>query len=360
MTRMDVAMDYPDTQGFNDSELESFSSIYYYIYNDTKVSSKWNEMMTVLYVTLPILLAVIGIIGNSTVMYIIFKHRDMQTVTNYFLANLAATDVAMLTLCAIPSAIAIIIEIPLSVCKGINYIMFATVQATCLTLTAMTIDRYNLIVHAVKSRKTRTIRKTVITNIFIWAGSFLLQAPVATSSTITEYGKCMTIFATRSGSNAFHIFNTLSMYVLPLTIILVCYVNILVQVWRKATQGTESAQAQERSIRRKRKITRMVFIIVLLFAICWLPTHVIRLWEEFDSGFHIKADNAYFDFANLIAFCLVYASSCVNPFVYAFKTTSFKKHFKKLFASCCHSAQSAMGSVSTFKLSKFTRDDESI
>lgn len=195
---------------------------------------------------------------------------------------------------------------------------------------------------------------------FFDSGSFILQAPVATSSTISEYGECITSFATRSGSNAFHIFNTLSMYVLPLAIILICYVKILVQVWRKAIQGTESAQAQERSIRRKRKITRMVFVIVLLFAICWLPTHVFRLWKEFDTRFHMTANNIYFDFANLFALCLVYANSCVNPFVYAFKTTSFKEHFKKLFTSCCHSAQSAMGSVSTFKLSKFTRDDESI
>lgn len=125
---MDLAEDYPETKRFNESDPESLYSLYYssysYIYNDTTISSKLDDIMKVLYITLPILLAVIGIIGNTTVMYIIFKHRDMQTVTNYFLANLAATDVAMLTLCAIPSAVAILTEIPLSVCKGINYIMF--------------------------------------------------------------------------------------------------------------------------------------------------------------------------------------------------------------------------------------------
>ncbi|XP_072167299.1 G-protein coupled receptor 54-like [Diadema setosum] len=326
----------------------------------TTVSDRFNYIMNVLYITMPIIFATIGIIGNSIVIYIIFRHKDMQTVTNYFLANLAATDVALLALCAIPSAIAITAEIPVSVCKGINYVMFVTVQATCLTLTAMTIDRYHLIVHAVKSRKTRTIIKTVITNTLIWAGSFILQLPVAFFSNINEYGVCTTEFDTQSGSHAFHIFNTLSMYIVPLVVILICYVNILVQVWRKATQGTESAQAQERSIRRKRKITRMVFIIVLLFAVCWLPTNVFRLWQEFDENFLTKANNSYFDVASLLANCLIYANSCVNPFVYAFTTTSFKKYFKRLFASCCQSYQSAMGSVSTFKLSKFTRDDESI
>ena len=35
---------------------------------------------------------------------------------------------------------------------------------------------------------------------------------------------------------------------------------------------------------------------------------------------------------NAFALCLCYSNSCVNPFIYAFTTTSFKKHFKKIFA----------------------------
>lgn len=54
-----------------------------------------------------ILIAITGLTGNSIVLYIIVKHRDMRTVTNYFVANLAITDITFLVLCVIPTVIVI-------------------------------------------------------------------------------------------------------------------------------------------------------------------------------------------------------------------------------------------------------------
>ena len=57
-----------------------------------------------------------------------------------------------------------------------------TVQATCCTLTAMSIDRYLLIVHAVKSRNTRTTTKAIIVNVAVWIGKVPSSRPVASFS----------------------------------------------------------------------------------------------------------------------------------------------------------------------------------
>ena len=54
-----------------------------------------------------ILIAITGLSGNCLVLYIIIKHRDMRTVTNYFVANLAITDITFLILCVIPTVIVI-------------------------------------------------------------------------------------------------------------------------------------------------------------------------------------------------------------------------------------------------------------
>ena len=129
--------DYPDVHVYNDTESDYlYSSYSSYAYNNSHtISAQYNKIMTVLYIALPILVAVVGIIGNSTVIYIIVKHRDMQTVTNYFLANLAATDVVILTLCAIPSAVASLTEVlPVSVCKGVNYVMFVSLSSFLLII----------------------------------------------------------------------------------------------------------------------------------------------------------------------------------------------------------------------------------
>ena len=136
-----------------------------------------------------------------------------------------------------------------------------------------------------------------------------------------------------STNTIYAIFAFLGMYAIPLLIILFCYAQILLQIWQKSTGRTESAQAQSRALRRKRKITKMVFIVVLLFAICWAPIQIFSTWFLFNPDAANDA-NMYLHGAFL---CLAYSNSCVNPFVYAFTTTGFKKYFRQLFGPCCGS-----------------------
>ncbi|XP_054756718.2 G-protein coupled receptor 54-like [Lytechinus pictus] len=217
-----------------------------------------------------------------------------------------------------------------------------TVQATCVTLTAMSVDRYILIVHAVKSRTTRTTNKAVFINVSIWLVSFLVHLPVAIYQTYkVEANVCiMPMGPDNANEKYYYLFSFISMYLLPLIIILVCYANILLMVWRKSSAGTESAAAHERSIRQKRKITRMVFIVVLLFAVCWLPIQCILLWNNFHSKLAQSMNPITLGSLHFFSLCLSYANSCVNPFIYAFTTASFKKHFKRVFAFCVEPEES--------------------
>ncbi|XP_022094314.1 G-protein coupled receptor 54-like [Acanthaster planci] len=309
--------------------------------------------------TIIAIIAIIGLIGNGTVLYIIFRYREMQNITNYFIANLAVTDVAMLAICAIPTA-ANIAGMPIGegLCKGINYMQFVTVQATCCTLTAMSIDRYLLIVHAVRSRNTRTTTRAIIINVAVWIGSFVVHSPVAIFY-VLENDKCFMKMG-QNGRDArfYYLGSFLSMYVIPLVVILMCYAKILVIVWRKTSAGTESAQAHERSIRQKRKITRMVFIVVLLFAVCWAPIHCMILWEKFQEPFDLSMPTRMaVTVLRFFAFCLSYANSLTNPFIYAFTTASFKKHFKRVL-SCsapneCTDTKSMGPSTTYKKIGKF-------
>ncbi|XP_054754377.1 somatostatin receptor type 2-like [Lytechinus pictus] len=197
----------------------------------------------------------------------------------------------------------------------------------------MTIDRYFLIVHAVRSRNTRTTRRALLINVGIWLFSFVLYSPVlAFNKTIVDkHGDvfCSRKFPWEHGDLAFYLFIVLATYGVPLSVIMFCYVQILYQVWHKTSAGTESAQANARALRRKKKITRMVFIVVTLFALCWAPLHAVNIAINVDPSFRDGLSNEFYTFC----LCLAYANSCVNPFVYAFTTTSFKKYFKKFFSS---------------------------
>ncbi|XP_002733728.1 G-protein coupled receptor 54-like [Saccoglossus kowalevskii] len=284
----------------------------------------------------------IGVTGNSIVLYIILKHKEMQTVTNYYIANLALADITFLVICT--TSTAALYATPQwylgdFTCRFAGYMQYVSVQATCATLTAMTVDRHFLIVHAVRSRNA-TIRKPMMAmmiSVFIWIGAFLLHVPVAiyTRQVIDSDGEpyCRRIFPDALAHKMYEVYSFIVMYILPLVIITVCYTMILQQVWRRTSSGTESAQAIERSIRRKRKITRMVLIVVVLFAICWGPLQIMNQWMILDVKYPYESHPVYH--FRIFCLCLAYTNSCVNPFVYAFTTNSFRKYFKRLFSACC-------------------------
>lgn len=46
------------------------------------------------------LMTIIGVAGNSLVIYVIIRHGQMKTVTNYYIVNLAITDISFLLFCA--------------------------------------------------------------------------------------------------------------------------------------------------------------------------------------------------------------------------------------------------------------------
>lgn len=130
------------------------------------------------------------------------------------------------------------------------------------------------------------------------------------------------------------VYSFLGMYIIPLMLIMFCYAKILIQIWQKTSGGTESAQAHTRALRRKRKITRMVLIVVVLFAFCWAPLQIFVIWTRFNRARMIELKQNTLQLLQGSFQCMAYANSCVNPFVYAFTTTSFRKYFRKMFATC--------------------------
>ncbi|MGH0171639.1 UNVERIFIED_CONTAM: hypothetical protein FKN15_061683 [Acipenser sinensis] len=105
------------------------------------------------------ILMVVGLAGNSLVIYVVTKHKQMRTVTNFYIANLATTDIIFLV-CCVPFTAALY---PLPswifgefMCKLVNYIQQVSAQATCVTLTAMSVDRWYVTVYPLRSLRQRT------------------------------------------------------------------------------------------------------------------------------------------------------------------------------------------------------------
>uniref|UniRef100_A0A8C7EJT9 G-protein coupled receptors family 1 profile domain-containing protein n=1 Tax=Neovison vison TaxID=452646 RepID=A0A8C7EJT9_NEOVI len=119
-------------------------------------------------------LMLLGLAGNSLVIFVICRHKQMRTVTNFYIANLAATDVTFL-LCCVPFT-ALLYPLPAWVlgdfmCKFVNYMQQVSVQATCATLTAMSVDRWYVTVFPLRALHRRTPRLALAVSLGIWVGA---------------------------------------------------------------------------------------------------------------------------------------------------------------------------------------------
>ncbi|KAI8503367.1 Interleukin enhancer-binding factor 2 [Branchiostoma belcheri] len=290
------------------------------------------EVTAYLMPTISAVVFLVGLTGNSLVIYIVARYREMHTVTNYYISNLAVTDLAFLT-CCLPFSAANYVtfewRLGLFTCKFVSYMMQVTVQATCLTLAVLSVDRYCAIVHPVSSMAFRTKKVAKILCASVWAASALLGIPVAMNYELVEkayYGRrtyCQEVWVSESGQRGYMLYTVLLAYVLPLACCGACGVLI---IRRLLTRMARAPAQQPNQARQTRRTTCIIVSVVVIFALSWLPNHAINLWRVFHLDEEITDAISALKTAALI---LSYSNSAVNPFVYTLIGENYRNYLKK-------------------------------
>ncbi|KAL3975513.1 pre-mRNA-processing factor 17 [Sarotherodon galilaeus] len=264
----------------------------------------------------------IGLVGNSLVIHVITRHQKMKTVANFFIVNLAATDILFL-ICCVPFT-ATLYPLPSWIfgefmCRLVNYLQQVTAQATCITLSAMIVDR------CYGNYPNPTMSPCP-------PGSLILSIPVAVYKRL-EVGYCWfgpqtycsDVFPSAHLQRAFTIYSFLAVYLLPLLTITAYYVIMLKQMGRPSVNPTGSGYQLNRAVAVRARVSRMVVVTVSLFLVCWGPIQVCILLQAFGLRSYILYK------LKIWGHCMSYSNSSVNPFVYAFMGNNFRKAFKHAF-----------------------------
>ncbi|GFU49609.1 allatostatin-A receptor [Nephila pilipes] len=90
------------------------------------------------------------------------------------------------------------------------------------------------------------------------------------------------------------------------------------------------------SLKSKKRVTRMVVIVVVIFAVCWCPIQIVLVLKSVNS--YVMTPMRLV--GQITAHILAYMNSCVNPILYAFLSDNFRKAFHKVIA--CHQKQKSL------------------
>lgn len=279
------------------------------------------------------LITIIGIAGNSIVIYVIIARNNMRTITNLLLLNLAMADIAFVMICPPLTAYQkATTNWPFGeiLCKLMHYVINVTVYVTIYTLVLIAAIRYMTIVHNQKTVKIRTRGNVVIIMACIWAIMLVVNIPI-----LLTYGEVYFPTDLKTDCESYDelsvniIFGTLFVcgYILPLLTIASLSIAIIIHI---REQQSTLVDIRPQSRNRKRNASRLLILVIVIFAICWLPLHIILLWAHFGNIPTTKTFAALSIFVNPLA----YFNSCVNPFIYNYYSKDFKDAFRDVMCFC--------------------------
>ncbi|KAL6424641.1 hypothetical protein ACFW04_009968 [Cataglyphis niger] len=278
------------------------------------------------------IIGILGLVGNSLVVVVVAANPGMRSTTNILIINLAVADLLFVIFCIPFTATDFVLPYwPFGNiwCKIVQYLIIVTAYASVYTLVLMSLDRYLAVVHPIASMSWRTENHAILAIGIAWVVILALSAPAFVIHGEIHYmfqegdGLSENLTACRILSQydwtSYQVSFFLMSYVLPLVLICIFYMSVLIKLWRSARVSAESR-------RGRRRVTRLVFVVVGVFAACWCPIQVILVSKSLDV-FPLTTTTIM---VQIVSHILAYTNSCVNPFLYAFLSDNFRKAFRKI------------------------------
>uniref|UniRef100_A0A8C3W9A0 Adenosine receptor A2 n=1 Tax=Catagonus wagneri TaxID=51154 RepID=A0A8C3W9A0_9CETA len=297
------------------------------------------------YIMVELAIAVLAILGNVLVCWAVWLNSNLQNVTNYFVVSLAAADIAVGVL-AIPFAITISIGFCAAClsCLFLACFVLVLTQSSIFSLLAIAIDRYIAIRIPLRYNGlvTGTRAKGIIA--VCWVLSFAIgltpmlgwnncsqQEAGRNQSRACREGQVACLFEDVVPMDYMVYFNFFACVLLPLLLMLGVYLRIFLAARRQLKQMDSQALPGERArstLQKEVHAAKSLAIIVGLFALCWLPLHVINCFTFFCP----KCSHAP-PWLMYVTIILSHTNSVVNPFIYAYRIREFRQTFRRIIRS---------------------------
>uniref|UniRef100_A0A8C5Q2L1 G-protein coupled receptors family 1 profile domain-containing protein n=1 Tax=Leptobrachium leishanense TaxID=445787 RepID=A0A8C5Q2L1_9ANUR len=265
-----------------------------------------------------IIVFLFGCIGNVLVLIILIKYKKLRNMTDIYLFNLAISD--LIFVFSLPFwAYYMVYEWIFgdALCKILGGIYLIGFYGASFFIILLTLDRYLAIVHAVFSIKARTIKSGIITSIVLWGVAILAALPGFIFHKVEKqlYYTCSPQY-----NNIWKLFTALEMNVLglaiPLFVMIFCYTRII------------RTLLTCRNIKKKHKAVKLIFIILVMFLLFWIPFNVALLLFTFPSLEALSNCEASNRLQKVIQWteAISFFHCCLNPIIYAFVGEKYRNY----------------------------------
>ena len=281
----------------------------------------------------------INLLGNGLVCLVVLRYRHMRVPINYLLVNLAVADILVAFSITPQYVINSTFHHPNGtvgdyMCKfitGGNFIWIGGL-ISAFSLVVIAVERYLAVVRPLDGRSRLTTHRLIAVVTAGWMFALLYNLPLFFVVRHKDGGNqsCTEQWPNKTLAKSFTVACFFVYGVVPIGTMACLYSRIIYKLWEggiRATQLSEQAR-----IRARLKVTKMVVVVSIMYAVCWLPNLVTYMLSQFKP--ELLGHGAYFySFPFVVSVVLVGLNSAMNPFIYTLHSTKFRQ-FIRLAITC--------------------------
>lgn len=313
--------------------------------SNSSVVNRYFPVSSTVWLTLAyVVIFVLSFFGNICIIYIVVSRKRMRTNFNFLVLNMAVGDL-LVSLFLMPFQVKFLYTglswIPGAVgkvtCKFVNFLGSQSIATSIITLVFITMDRYFAVLHPL--RDICFIRNTKLVTSVIWISSSLCFLPYLLLFDVVKSAdgshwicKFVWSFFTShisvqfSMARAYYMAMFLILYLVPLVIIARVHVLIGRHLWSRQIPGEPTAHQRHQNELSKRKVLRMIIIVAVTFALCWLPAHILHLLNYYFTDSYIALIKVERLESGL--FFISHANSAINPCLFIGLNQRFNNEFR--------------------------------
>lgn len=263
------------------------------------------------------LVVVVGVPGNAVVLWVTGFCMP-RSVTSLWFLNLALAD--LLCCLSLP-----LLMVPLAhddhwhfgpmACTLVKSLFYLVMYCSILQLVVISIDRWLMVSKPIWCQNRRRPRHAAWGCVAVWCLALIGSIPQFIFTKEIKAGEakkeCQAVYPVLS---AWYIttFRFLVAFFLPFVVIVACHWV----VYNTAKGGLTRGRT------RSKKALRVIVAMVTCFFLCFLPLHILDFVVLVTPRSSPYSPKVYI--AHVLALCLAYFNSCLNPLLYACLGRGFK------------------------------------
>ncbi|XP_060799344.1 melatonin receptor type 1B-A [Neoarius graeffei] len=273
------------------------------------------------------------VLGNTLVIVSVLRNRKLRNAGNAFVVSLALAD--LLVVCyPYPLVLHALLHsgwLPGETeCKISGFLMGASVIGSVFNITAIALNRYCFICHARTYAKVYGRVGTLALITLVWALTGVAILPNLALGSLTYDPRVYSCTFSQTASAGYTFAVVFVHFLFPIVIVTFCYARIWMLVLNVRRRVSSETRPRLRPSEVRHFLT--MFVVFVLFAVCWAPLNLIGLAVAVDPP---KVAPLIPDWLFVVSYFMAYFNSCLNAVVYGLLNQNFRREYRCILMSLC-------------------------